>query len=226
VSLVTLREDQGGRGMYLTTIEVSAEGDVLVSRRRDTTSAKPQVTRYPAASLQAPAPEFVQQLQAKFLAKGMELVASQNIVPTQIISMTVVPSSPRWELVDQFLALVGDAPAFPLTPGSVLAERKLPGTEFTVTPMHTGGFTLAYQAILNLADPSHRERAMRHAVIGVLLDSGSSLAIDDELEFVQTWLSKQSTTMDDAICDFLANAGLIRRPIRIEQVQSAYSAAF
>lgn len=226
MSLVTLREDQGGRGIYLTSIEVGTEGDVLVSRKRDTTSAKPQVTRYPAASLQAPAPEFVQQLQAKFLAQGMVLVESQNNVPTQIYSMTVVPSSPRWELVDQFLAMVGHTPASPVTPGLVLAERKLHGTEFSVTPIAQQDMKLAYQAIINPADDLQQAEVMRHAVIGVLLDSGSSIAIDDQLEFVQTWLSKKSTTMDDALCDFLANAGLIRRPIRIEQVQSAYSAAF
>lgn len=225
MSLVTLREDQGGRGSYLTTIEVNAQGDVLVSRKRETGNAKPQVTRYPADSLTATAPEFVQQLQAKFLAQGMSVVEAQNNVPSQIISLTVVPSSPRWELVEQFLTMLGDTPPT-LTKDSVLESRRLHNMEFAVTPLGKDDLKMVFQIIASPSDAPRWETVMRHAVVGVLLDSGCSIAIDDELEYVQTWLSKQSSTMENALVDFLANAGLIRRPIRIEQLDSAYAVAF
>ncbi len=226
MSLVTLREDQGGRGSYLTTIEVNAQGDVLVSRKRETGNAKPQVTRYPADSLDVSAPEFVQQLQAKFLAQGMAIVEAQNNVPSQIISLTVVPnSSPRWDLVEKYLVMLGEMPP-PLTKDSVLESRRLHNMEFAVTPQGKDDVKMVFQIIASPSDAPRWETVMRHAVVGVLLDSGVSIAIDDELEFVQTWLSKQSSTMDNALCDFLANAGLIRRPIRIEQVESTYAVAF
>lgn len=225
MSLVTLREDQSGRGFYLTTIEVNAQGDVLVSRKRETGNAKPQVTRYPAASLNGTAPEFVQQLQAKFLAQGMTVVEAQNNVPSQIISLTVVPSSPRWELVEQYLTMLGDLPPT-LTPSSVLESRRLHTMEFAVTPQGKSDLKLVFQIIASPSDRPRWDTVMRHAIVAVLLDAGTSITIDDEQEHVQTWLGKQSSTMDDAICDFLANAGLIRRPIRIEQVASAYAIGF
>jgi hypothetical protein len=142
------------------------------------------------------------------------------------VSITVVPASPRWELVEKLLSSENVLLATPLTPDFVQNEQQLPGTEFKVTRYGSGGFTLAYQAIVDLQDPVALHQVTRHAVIGALLASGASMAIGDRSEYIQSWLSKRSSALDDTLCDFLADAGLINRPIRIEPSHSAYTAAF